>query len=52
MVEMFPLICHSRIIALTTGLLFQFAFVGFQMGVSAKLQQSAESSSKRAADGK
>lgn len=46
MVEMFPLICHSRIIAGATKLLFRFAFVDIQMGVSAKLQQSAELSSR------
>lgn len=35
-----------------TRLLLQFAFVDFQMDAPAKLQQSAESSSKQVADGK
>lgn len=45
---MFPLICHGRIIAFTTRLLFQFAFVDFVDGCFGQTQQSAASSSKQA----
>jgi len=44
MVEMFPLICHRRIIAPRQKLVLQFAFGDFPMAVSAEPQQSAESS--------